>query len=806
MRERLQIETSPAEQPQHHYDDCNRKRFTNLAMAEPGDTQPQAQRPAGAALQAKLNQGMALHRQGQLADAERCYGEVLQQRPDDFGALHLLGVIARQTRRTERAVELIKRAIGLNPNVAEAHNNLGNALRDLKRPAEALASYDKAIALKPDFAAAHFNRGNALVDLKPPAEALASFDKAIALKPAYAEAHYNRGNALMDLKRPEEALASYDRAIALKPDYVEAHSNRGNALRDLKRSAEALASYDKAIGLKPDYAVAHSNRGNALRDLNRPAEALAGCDKAIALNPDFAEAHSNRGNALTDLKRYDEALASYDKAVALKPDYAEAYNNRGNALIAQNRPEEALATYDKAFAINPDFEFLHLINMKMKICDWSNLEAQIVQLVHRIDHAEKVSHPFQVLAAINSPELQKKAAEIYALARYQLNGAPPKITKRQRRNKVCIAYVSSDFRQHPMSYLIVGLIEALNRDRFNVIAISLSSEDPSEIGQRIKRAFSKFIDVSRMSDQAVVQLMRKLEVDIAIDLMGYTSGNRTNIFAQRAAPVQVSHIGFPGTMGAEYIDYVIADHIVIPVEDASFFSEKIVRMPDTYWVTDRKLAIAQRTPPRTEVGLPNNAFAFCCFNNNYKITPKVFDCWLRILKRVDGSVMWLLEDNAKAVSNLRKEAEIRGVNPKRLVFAKRTSLPDHLARHRLADLFLDTLPYNAHTTASDALWAGLPVLTCIGETFAGRVAASLLNAIGLSELITTTLETYEQMAIDLATHPEKLAAIKHKLAKNRLTTPLFDTKLFTKHIEAAYTAMYERYQAGFPPDHIVIPN
>ena len=380
----------------------------------------------------------------------------------------------------------------------------------------------------------------------------------------------------------------------------------------------------------------------------------------------------------------------------------------------------------------------------------------------------------------------------------------PKSPSVKERNKVRIAYVSADFRQHAIAYLIVGLIEALDRDRFDVIGISLRSEDPSEIGQRIKRAFSKFIDVSRMSDQAVVRLMRELEVDIAIDLMGYIAGSRTNIFAQRAAPVQVNHIGFPGTMGAEYIDYVIADRIVIPLEDASFFSEKIVLMPDTYWATDRKLAIAQRTPTRSEVGLPNNAFVYCCFNNSYKITPAVFDCWMRILKQVDGSVLWLFEANAKATSNLGNEALARGVSPERLVFAKRMPLPDHLARHCLADLSLDTLPYNAHTTTSDALWGGLPVLTCVGETFAGRVAASLLNAIGLPELITTTLEAYEQMAIDLATHPEKLAAIKHKLAENRLTMPLFDTKLFTKHIETAYTAMYERYQMGMPPDHLVV--
>jgi predicted O-linked N-acetylglucosamine transferase (SPINDLY family) len=646
------------------------------------------------------------------------------------------------------------------------------------------------------------------MDLKRPAEALTSYDKAIALKPDYAVAHSNRANVLMDLKRPAEAEASYNAAIALQPDFAVAHSNRGAALRDLKRPEEALASYDKAIALKPDVAEAHYNRGNALIDLKRPAEALASYDKAIALKPDYAEAHYNRGNALRELRRPEEALASYDKAIALKPDYAEAHSSRGAALRDLKRPAEALTSYDKAIALKPDLEFHYgnLIHMKMRICDWSNLETEIAQLVHKIDHAEKVSRPFPMLASTNSPELQRKAAEIYALASYPLNSALPKIAKRQRRNKVQIAYVSADFRQHPMSYLIAGFIEALDRERFDVIGISLRSEDPSDIGQRMKQAFSKFIDVSRMRDQAVVQLMRELEVDIAIDLMGYTQGNRTNIFAQRAAPVQVSHIGFPGTMGAEYIDYVIADRIVIPVEEeASFFSEKIVLMPDTYWATDRKLAIAQRTPTRTEVGLPNNAFVYCCFNNNFKITPEVFGCWMRILKRVGGSVLWLLEDNAKAASNLRKQAEIRGVNPERLVFAKHTSLPDHLARHRLADLFLDTLPCNAHTTASDALWAGLPVLTRSGETFAGRVAASLLNAIGLTELITSTPQAYEALAIELATNPEKLAVIKRKLANNRFTTPLFDTQMYTRHIEAAYTMMYERYQADLPPDHIVIP-
>jgi tetratricopeptide (TPR) repeat protein len=317
-----------------------------LSMPETGDAQPQAQKPVAAALQARLNQGMVLHRQGRLADAERCYGEVLQRQPNHFDALHLLGVIARQTRRTGRGVELIKKAIGLNPNVAAAHSNLGNALMELKRPVEALASYDKAIALKPDVAEAHNNRGNALMDLKRPAEALASYDKAIALKPDYAWAHNNRGNALKNLKRLAEALASYDWAIALKPEIAEAHYNRGNALRDLKRPAEALASYDKAIVLKPEYAAAHNNRGNALKDLQRPAEALASYDNAIALKPDVAETHNNRGNALKNLRGPAEALASYDKAIALKPDYADAHWNQSLCLLLMGHLEQGLRQYE----------------------------------------------------------------------------------------------------------------------------------------------------------------------------------------------------------------------------------------------------------------------------------------------------------------------------------------------------------------------------------------------------------------------------------------------------------------------------
>ena len=349
-------------------------------------------------------------------------------------------------------------------------------------------------------------------------------------------------------------------------------------------------------------------------------------------------------------------------------------------------------------------------------------------------------------------------------------------------------------------------MELHDNSRFEIYGVDNGWDDQGELRQRINASVHSIIDISRLSDTSAAAAICENEMDILVNLNGYFGEQRTGVFANRCSPIQVNYLGFPGTLGAGYMDYIIADQHVIPETHKEFYSEKVVYLPNCYQANDNKKKISTYNFTRLELGLPQKGFIFCCFNNSYKILPDVFDCWMRILRKVDESVLWLIEDNAIVATNLRKEALARGISADRLVFAKRIPLSDHLARHRLADLFLDTLPYNAHTTASDALWAGLPVLTCLGTTFAGRVAASLLNAIRLPELITTTPEAYEQMAIDLATHPEKLAAIKHKLAENRLTTPLFDTKLFTKHIEAAYTTMYEHHQAGLAPDHIVIPN
>jgi predicted O-linked N-acetylglucosamine transferase (SPINDLY family) len=374
------------------------------------------------------------------------------------------------------------------------------------------------------------------------------------------------------------------------------------------------------------------------------------------------------------------------------------------------------------------------------------------------------------------------------------------------KRKIRIGYLSGEFREQPTSHLLVGVLENHNKSRFEVYGFDNGWDDLSEVRQRINGSVDKIIDISRLDDSSAATTIFDQHIDILVNLNGYFGEHRMQLFAQRPAPIQVNYLGFPGTLGANYIDYIMADRIVIPEAHKLLFTEKVVYLPSCYQANDRKKEIGAHNSNRAAYELPEEGFVFCCFNNNYKITREFFSTWMRILTQVEGSVLWLVDDNAKATNNLRREAEARGVTAERLIFSKRVQLPEHLARHQLADLFLDTLPCNAHTTASDALWAGLPILTCLGETFAGRVAASLLHAIRLPELVTTTLEDYEQRAVNLAQHRDQLAIIKSKLAHNRLTTPLFDTKLFTKHIEEAYSAMYERYQAGVPPYHIVVQN
>jgi predicted O-linked N-acetylglucosamine transferase (SPINDLY family) len=506
------------------------------------------------------------------------------------------------------------------------------------------------------------------------------------------------------------------------------------------------------------------------------------------------------------LRRLEDELASYDKAIARKPDDARGYVNRGRVLLKLKRYEDALASLEAAIALKPDYEFLcgGVLLTKMRICEFSNMEIEFVRISEKIMRGEKAGRPVDIIAVSSSLEVQRKAAEVWIRKGHSTHAALPSIPKHPAREKIRIGYFSADFFNHPTMHLMAELIEKHDRSRFELIAFSFGPERNDEMRRKSMTIFDKFIDVRNMSDKDVALLSRNLEIDIAVDLKGLHFGARTGIFAWRAAPIQINYLGYSGTMGAEYIDYIIADPIVIPEESKQHYCEKIVYMPNSYQVNDTKRSISDKAFTREGLGLPPTGFVFCCFNDNFKITPRVFDCWMRILKRVEGSVLWLLEDNAKAASNLRIEATKRGVDATRLFFARRIPLDEHIARYRFAHLFLDTTPYNAHTTASEALWAGLPMLTQIGETFAGRVAASVLEAIGLPELITKSQSEYEARAIELAMSPEELSAIKDKLAKNRLTTSLFDTELYTRHLEAAYEAIWERYHLGLPADHIYI--
>jgi len=757
-----------------------------------------------AELATRLRDAVTLHQRGQLAEAEQIYRQILQRDPAQFDALQLLGTVKIQHRQYAEGVDLIERALAINPHSARALLNLGHALASLGRYDEAADAFGRAVAVKSDYPQAHQERGMALLRLGRAAEAVASFDAVLAMQPAHIDAVGFRGVALAQLGRHAEALAALDRALAARPGDGQLLSNRGNVLRALKRPDEALRCFDAVLAQAPGNPEVLCNRGAALDELNRAAEAVACYDQALAARPDMAEAHFSRGNALRRLEKFADAVASYDRALALRPDYFEALHARGAALERLFRYREAIASYEQALAISPDnhFTLAACAYCALSINDWEKAFAMKAALEVQIDKGAGGIDPFVFVAFGDSPAAQLARTRRHA---DELSAdIPPPRPRPAGGGKIRIAYMSSDFRPHATPHLIARVFELHDRDRFEVVGVALSPDDGSAMRARIAKAFDRLIDVHAATDADAAGQLAALEIDICIDLNGYIANNRAGIMAHRPAPVQVNYLGYPGTMGARFIDYLIGDRFVTPVDDQRFFAEQIIQLPNCYQPNDATRAIAAQTPSRAQAGLPERGFVFCCFNNNFKIVPSVFDAWMRLLGAVDGSVLWLLQGNAAVHENLRAAAQARGVNPDRLVFAERMPPAEHLARHRLADLFLDTLPYNAHTTGSDALWAGLPMVTCTGSTFAGRVGASLLHAVGLPELVTHTAEDYEALALRLARDPPALAQIKAKLAANRLTQPLFDSARMTRHLEAAYTTVWERHRRGEPPSGFAV--
>ena len=725
-----------------------------------------------AAVLTLFEQAVRLHLQGQLISAQALYAQVIQAAPDH----------------------------------AAAHHNLGVALLDNGQYRAAVTSFDCAIALEASNAAMHYNRGNALLALNDARAAIDSYHHALALHPHDAQTLNNLGNAHSAVHQHGVAIDCYNRAIALQPNFAQAYYNRGNAQKDTQLALDALESYDKTIALQPDHAQAFYNQGIVRRSLRQARAAIESYDHALALQPRNASIHCSRGNALNDLKLHSAAIDCYKRAINLQPDYAYAHVQCGNAQLALQQYLAAVHSYTLALSHEPDYEFLQgsLLHAKMQICQWQEVEHQISQLSTQIERGEKSSPTFPMLALVDSLALQHKAAQIWVRHKHPPNATLGPLNSPLKSSKTRIGYYSTDYHQHATAYLMAGVFEAHDKTQFELIGFSWGPITDDPMRQRLLSAFDQFIEVGTQSDAQVAQLSRDMGIDIAIDLKGFSHDARPGIFALRCAPIQINYLGYPATMGAVYMDYIIADKTLIPELDKVHYTEKIIYLPHSYQANDSQRRVADKEIFRLECGLPETGFVFCCFNNSYKITPSVFQAWMRILARVNGSVLWLLQDNPLAVENLRISARNAGIDPRRLVFAPRIAVDQHLARQLHADLCLDTAPYNAHTTASDALWAGVPLLTCMGETFASRVAASLLFALDLPDLVTTHQDAYEACAISLATEPEKLVALRQKLIKNKFDSPLFNTILFTRHLEAAYTTVIDRQHAGLDPAHTCI--
>ena len=711
--------------------------------------------------------------------------------------------------RVEEAVREYDRALALDPGCLAAVYNRATLLLGMDRPAEALVSLDALIARGQAPAPVHVVRGNALASLGRQEAALTAFEDAVRLDPRAPLGHCNRGNTLLALGRPEEALLSLDRALAVAPGHAIASYNRGNVLVALGRIADALASFEQAVRSDPRFALAWYNRGAMLLELRRHAEAAASFDRALALDERMPHAHNNRGAALLALKHPAQAARAFERALQLRPGYLGALENLGNSQLDLGSFEAAARTFESLRAAAPEHSYAagSLLYALSRSCDWSGeYRALREHVAESVDRGLRVQAPWALLNTSDSRSAQLRCACTVNADKFPAAREPLWRGRTYAHSRIRVAYVSADFHEHATAFLMAELFERHDRERFEWTAVSLGPDDRSPMRRRLVEAFDGFVDAGSLEDREVARLLVEREIDIAVDLKGYTADSRMGIFAHRPAPVQVSYLGYPGTTGAPYIDYVIADRHVVPAEHFPDYSEKVVHLPDCYQPNGSGRTIAPAVPSRRELSLPETAFVYCCFNACGKITPEVFGVWMRLLGAVPDSVLWLLVDNPFASGNLQKEAARCGIDPSRLVFAPRQPLPEHLARYPAADLFLDTLPCNAHTTASDALWAGVPLLTCQGATFAARVAASLLHAAGLPELVTRNLQEYEELASALAADRERLAALRARLAANRGTCALFDAERHTRDLEAAYALMWQRAERRLPPAHFALPD
>ena len=647
--------------------------------------------------------------------------------------------------------------------------------------------------------------GAAYLGLKDWDAAEGAFSKAVKANPDCPDSYNNLGILCRFQGRMDEALQNFRHAVSLKPDYLQAQFNLGNVLRDRGELEASIEAFQEAIRINPEYAEGYNNLGNVYETLEEFSCARSVYERAVSIRKEDAVGYFNLANACKGEGDFDSAIKNYEISISKNPNLTDAYYNLGNLLQKSKRIMSAIRRYQWALSLRPtDDKILGaLLFQEAHVCNWSGIK-KYGGLVEGLGIDGETFPVFCMFRLDDSPERQLTRSRKYTLKEHSreaeaLPGAPEVIPRKLR-----IGYFSADFHEHATMFLMSGLFGCHDRRRFEIFIYSYGSGHPSAMRERLIGQVEKFSDVHGLSDTEIVGMAREDGLHIAIDLKGYTEDARTGLFADRLAPVQINYLGYPGTMGADFIDYIVADKTVIPEDCRAHYMEEVIYLPHSYQPNDDKRVITDVPLLRADFGLPEDGFVFCCFNNNYKITPAEFDVWSRLLARFEGSVLWLLRSNEWSEENLCQEMSSRGVDASRLVFADAVPHADHLARHGLADLFLDTFNCNAHTTASDALWAGLPIVTKMGRQFAARVAASLLRAVGLPELVVETTEEYETLAAALVENRGRLTALREKLAVNRLTFPLFDTVSYTRNLENAYEQAYQLYFEGKKPETIYV--
>ena len=790
---------------------------------------------------------------GDTASSKKLLNKIIQIEPSHPDANSNMGVILMKSGDLDQALPYFKTALESNPTISQYWFNYIEALFELSRFTEASnliviakrkgckgQEFDK---LSEKINSATFNQTikhlKKLIDQGQVAEALliahklleklphsisllniiaaanrkiGNFDFSLdvynqILQLKVSDAVYNNiGIVLAEQGKLEEAEKAFNKALKLDANQAQTYQNLGNVFQNQGKLEEATAAYKKALAIRPDYAEAYCNMGIALADQGKREESVAAYNQALTIRPDYAEAHNNIGTVLSDQGKMAKAIEAYKKAITINPDDTNFIYNMGIALQKQFKTQKAIEAYSRVLSIDPSFAQARAarLHQQQHICDWDGI-AKDHDLISGLGISKSFVTPFMLLPLEDAPDRHLLRSKIYAKAMFPQKPLPLPARPSKKPERIRIAYFSTDFREHPVSYLIAGVLEQHNRSQFEVFGYSLQGNTQSEMGQRLKNSFDLFVDVQTMSDAEIALRARHDKIDIAIDLTGYTSDCRARVFAHRAAPIQINYLGYPGTMGADFMDYIIADKNLIPIKNQKYYSEKPIYLPHHYQAQDETSSIAHKTPSRSALGLPEDAFVFCAFHGTYKINSSQFSLWMRLLKKVNGSVLWLLETNDLAKANLLKNANAMGIASERLVFAKFVSQEKYLAQFKQADLYLDTFIINAGATASNALWAGLPILTKLGEGYSARMAGSLLQSLGLSELIATTEEQYENLAFNLAKNPLKILSIRKKIEKNLLSKPLFNTKLFTKHLEHGYQQAYQNYFDGKAPKSIVVP-